>query len=455
VACLGSATDPASIALKARLTALNQSQFPRPKTHSRVILTTPWGRPADVPRPDFGFEYDFEKYDLNELGRIFGLPQWEIANRCVTWVRKWDQNVKSMYDFGDRRKRGDTSDYRIGTQDEYHSFGTYLTWHAMALVGGQLLLERPLNEPCRDEDPWNEWLRKYSVTRADGLWLSDGCDRYPLVALNDLMLDKAEEELPVSDRAVLLSLADIDGNLRIGELLTVAASWNSPDKVRVSIISALVPGLEADLAARALATTPAFHMWLPTLRHYEDDDDFDSAEYAPAEPWISSGEAYVYLDDGDPRGSKAALERFHMTPKIRRRFRLSSKDSWSARWARPRTKLAFRAGAWGIHTGMGRGAQKEQANALSVDTKFLVHVLKSTDRSLLLLIKLEHYRERQRYDQSGQGGEFTHSWVVAVIDQSLNVRLHEASAADLDIVSKLPEPSRFSFRERAQALAGN
>ena len=255
---------------------------------------------------------------------------------------------------------------------------------------------------------------------------------------------------------MLLSLAGIGSDLRIEKELTVSASWNSPDRVHVQIMSALVPGAQADLVVRALATSPPFHMWLPTFRYYDDDDDFNADEYAPAEAWISSGEAYVRLDDDDPRGSKAALERYRPALRIKRRFRLVSKDAWSARWMRPRNRPTFTAGAWGIHSGMGRSEHKEQGNALSVDTKFLSHILQKLDRSLVLLVKLEHYREKQGVDEHGSGGDFTHTWMIIIVDQSLNlVELREASAADLDTVARLPEHDRYSFRERLRALGNS
>jgi hypothetical protein len=285
------------------------------------------------------------------------------------------------------------------------------------------------------------------------LWLADGVDKYPFIALHDLMRDNDKNQLPVSDKALLLSLAGIEADLSIKKALTVAASWNSPDRVHVSITSALVPDAQAGLAARSLATSPPFHMWLPTFQDYDDCIRFNRAEYAPLESWIASQDAYTRLDDLDPFGS-AALERYRPARHVRRRFRLHSRDPWSGCWRRPRNLPAFTSPAWGVHTGRWRSEHKEQATALHADTKFLAGLLKKLDRSLMLLVKLEHYREKHRYDEDGgTGGDFTHSWLIAVIDRSLKVELYEENQFDLDAVSKLSDHSRYDFRQRMRVIA--
>jgi hypothetical protein len=93
---------------------------------------------------------------------------------------------------------------------------------------------------------------------------------------------------------------------------------------------------------------------------------------------------------------------------------------------------------------------------LNCNREFLSFVLREMDRSLLLLIKLEHYIEKQRYGDDGvTGGNFVHSWLVATVDQSLQVTLVEPSDADRDAVMRLDERSRYSLRDRLRALGGS
>jgi hypothetical protein len=458
VACLAATPDSDQLALKAKLTTVNQSPFRKPIKAAVQIAGFDWRRPADAPKtdPGFSFDYDFEKYELSGLGRLFGMPQWGIGDRCIAWIRKWDTEIESMYDFKGRRKHGDSSDYTFGTKESYHSFGTYAAWHALAVVGGELLREKPLVEVRSYEDPWEEWVLRYSITRPDGLWLADGTGNYPFFSRHDLMHDSEKEAIPTADRSLLLSLAGIGTDQTIGEHLTVYGSWNSPDNVSVSVMSALVPEQQAKLAARTLVSSPDYHMWLPTYRSYDDDGRFDRLENAPLEAWISSQSAYVRLDGCDPHGSKSTLERPQPALAVKRRFRLSSKDPWSAAWTRSRNLPAFTSEAWGSCIGEGRSESWEQGMALYVDRNFLRSALVKLDRSLLLLVKLNHYRERSRVaDKVGDHGTFTYSWAVAVVDKRLEIELFELAEADRNLVSKMPEHSRCDFRDRWRVLSGS
>ena len=59
--------------------------------------TMSWDRPktAKKPKPLFHFDYDFDKHDLSRVGNIFGVPTWKIADRCISWIRKWDGRLST------------------------------------------------------------------------------------------------------------------------------------------------------------------------------------------------------------------------------------------------------------------------------------------------------------------------------------------------------------------------
>jgi hypothetical protein len=54
---------------------------------------------------------------------------------------------------------------------------------------------------------------------------------------------------------------------------SMQSSLHRADGIRVDISSALVPTEQADRAAVALATSSEFHMYLPTVRAFQDEDD--------------------------------------------------------------------------------------------------------------------------------------------------------------------------------------
>lgn len=453
-ACLGKEKGSEAKAILKRVASVNVSRFPQPATKEPVSDQL-WNRPKDVPReePRFQFEYDFEKYEITGLGRLFGVPQWEAGDRCIKWIRKLSPDAKSMYDYAGRRKPSE--DYRDGTKDRLHSFGTYLAWHALALTAGELLLERPLARLESYEESLNEWLSKYRITRADGLWLSDGTGCYPACARDELLDEgTSKERRPTCDHNTLLRLAGIGESRTLDADFLATGNWQSPDGIRVDISTALVPAREADRAAVALGLSTEFHMYLPTATAFENqDDDHRSREHAPCKEWVSRREGYVKLDEFDPYGSRAAIQRDRLTMAINKKYSLSSHDPWSAIWSRPGGKVAYTAEAWGMRQGEGRSERGDEGTTVTCQTHLLLEVLRKSDCYLLMLVKLELFIERNRFDLDGEDSKFVHGWVSAVIDEKGRVRVVEPTAADRKAISVLSEYDVHSFNKRFEALA--
>jgi hypothetical protein len=114
---------------------------------------------------------------------------------------------------------------------------------------------------------------------------------------------------------------------------------------------------------------------------------------------------------------------------------------------------AFEAEAWGVRSGAGESERWERGNLLKIDREFLTHLLNKLQRNLLLLIKLQRYHEKNRYEDDSSGkGDFTHSWLVLTLDEHLEVNMHDLSEEDFRLVMGLPEQSRYKFRSRWNAL---
>jgi hypothetical protein len=70
-----------------------------------------------------------------------------------------------------------------------------------------------------------------------------------------------------------------------------------------------------------------------------------------------------------------------------------------------------------------------------------------------MLVKLELFIERNRFDLDGEDSKFVHGWVSAVIDEKGRVRVVEPTAADRKAISVLSEYDVHSFNKRFEALA--
>ena len=69
-------------------------------------------------------------------------------------------------------------------------------------------------------------------------------------------------------------------------------------------------------------------------------------------------------------------------------------------------------------------------------------------------MKLQHYRERRRYDTSEQdtGEPFTYAYSVLSIDRDLRVTRVVPTRSDFGAVETLGDQARYQFRDRLRAL---
>jgi len=364
-----------------------------------------------------------------------------------------------MHDFGGRPRPGNDYGFYSGTGDGFHSYGSYLARHALALTGGALLLERPVVGDSYENAPWEDWLSRYSPTRSDGLWLWDGTRQYPSYTLHDLLRGNAQDQskdVPTTDGEFIRSLAGVSATNTISEHLIVDADWNSPDKVDVAITSVLTARAESRTVALAVATATPFQAWLPALEEHEEEEDdprLGRVDMSPCEPWVTNRSAEIKLDDRDGFGAKSAVHRSRPSKHIIDMFGLTSNDVWSETWNDEDGRIAFRSIAFGSRWGTGEREVWDQGKALSCDRSFLARMLTALNRDLVLLVKLQHFRERPAYESaSGSFDTFSHSIVVVTVAPSLEVRVVVPSDAEIEAVNALPKRDRTEFKDRYRVI---
>ena len=202
----------------------------------------------------------FMKDDVDYLSQVFGKSCWEVADIMSEIVHAVDPDITNMYESGGRE-----SQYRLAPHsmaDRFHGYCQQLGWHALFLAAGQLLGSFPVTDDWWYDDPWKEWLGRYTLTRDDGLWLSDGTDRTPLDT-HEFLLEPGKNGLAVTgDQVRILSLVGISGG-RFGKELVVKGRWFSADHVCVEVSSALVSPKQASQLARRLIREDPMRVWLP------------------------------------------------------------------------------------------------------------------------------------------------------------------------------------------------
>src|SRR5262245_10945240 len=111
--------------------------------------------------------------------------------------------------------------------------------------------------------------------------------------------------------------------------------------------------------------------------------------------------------------------------------------------------------AWGRKIWRGDRDDSDSGAALFATRPFLAECLTATDRDLLVLIKLEHYRESERYSPAGDepSDRFTHSYSLLLVDRQLRVCPIVPTPADVATVAALDKYSIHDFQKRFTALS--
>ena len=368
------------------------------------------GRPASVPKPEFEFhlEYDFQKYEVDGLGRIFGISYWEVADMMSAIVEQLDPTVSKMYEPGGRESRANSS---LSTR--YHTYGQQLGWHALFFAAGKLLATFPLTgDPWYETDPWGEWLGRYGLTRDDGLWLSDGTDKTPLDTVDTLLEKKKKGVVLTGDPKKLLRLAGLSSS--VDKELVIQGAWFSADDIRVNISSTLVHPKAAAKFARKLTREQPILVWIPVFhqRYGILEQPTEKKGYAP---WIVCVEGEPQLDEHDPYGVPCANLRPRIAPDFAEYSNLTSGDPFRRTWHDKRGKQLLRVQAWGREDRF-REEGPHSGLRLFCNSSLLKKILKTYEKELLILIKLQRHEKEYR----GQG-KWTHTVAVARISKTLEL----------------------------------
>ncbi|MDZ7832803.1 MAG: NACHT domain-containing protein [Desulfobacterales bacterium] len=394
----------------------DESPHPRLRKKSHNVGGFYQGRPKSLPEPYFQFylEYEFNKHDVDNLGRVFGKGCWEVDDMMSSIVQNIDPSMTNMYEDGGRESHGQNFH---GITTRFHSYGQQLGWHALFIAAGKLLAAHPVTDDWwYEDDPWGEWLSRYVLTRKDGLWLSDGTDRTPDDASVRLLESKKKGLAITGDQQNIMGLAGLDIEKGVNKELIIQGRWYSSDGVEIGLSSALVPPKKAEQFARKLIREKPILVWLPAFQGNEDDDEYLHSDKKEYSPWIVCPSGEVRLDEHDPYGVSVANFRPRLAQDYSEFCKLTRQDEFGRFWNNNHGVLSLWAEAWGRDETNREGGPQPGLRLLC-KSSILKKVLTNYDKELLLLFDLQRY-EKETYRSSGW---FSHSIGVVRIDKSLNV----------------------------------
>ncbi|MDR6585656.1 hypothetical protein [Herbaspirillum frisingense] len=404
-------------AMLVKLSSANRSPFPlAPQSDYREFRYA--ARPDSSPRPEdsFHLDYDFSKYQVERLCRVFACPGWEVEDRISAWVRRWETTVRGMHDCP--RSRSNDESWSSGYVPDRDRYGGYLGWHGLMLVAGELLATRTVVGEDWNGDAWAAFLREYTLSRNDGLWLADLTDPFPLDLTKEAdmpMPESGERSVVCEDSNLLAPLLGLQDGKVATDWLQIAGRWSIGRDTTVTLQSVLANASDARAVVMTVLSSEAFFRWLP-----DDEDEIDrhfGDDGHTVQPWVEkTPNTERQLDRYDPYGTATALDRPFPAEWARELMGISVVDPVSRRWSIDGA-TAYRAEAWGGEGGRGEHAWSETGARLFISRDALLSLLKVSERSLVILLTLQKYHRGKSSGRAGDTSGFTHRSLVVVIDE--------------------------------------
>ncbi len=265
---------------------LHSTNLPRAcqaeRTHRAAGLSS-WASEATKTR--LGFDtMDTLRYWYEPLARVFGLTTVDIAHRADRWVTDvWGGTEEECRRFD--RHDSDAYDWQLRHNDHgelplVETLRTYLEYHAMLVVAGELTDEGaaiavgPYDDPG---DPWTDWLSSY-LDADPSCWLADRRSATPLEpGCYGRPPSRASFEREGTKAFDALLGLRTEGPQR----LVVEGSLSTTDDahyIELSVASALVSPETATALLRALQSAPPRDFRLPyrgegsEYGHFEVDE---------------------------------------------------------------------------------------------------------------------------------------------------------------------------------------
>lgn len=412
--CISQGALTVSKVVENQINQANVSRYPKAKRTKKIRRGIYEGRPEDVPKPvnEFQLDYDFEKYEVSNLADAFGLSNWEVTDKLSEVANSIDPKIKSMNETGGRYKRSSSGGY--GMVDEYHTYGEQLGWHSLQIVAGKLLEEFPVMEDDYHEEPWLDWLKHYALTIESGLWLSDGTDNTPL-DVNTSFIEKIKKGDGITgDENKIKEI------LRITEQkfeeVTIDGFWKSTDGIDVNIDSALVDPAQAHVLAKRLLRGDPFMAYLPVYGIGENGNEYlydrERKGYLPLTTHPDASEGF---DKEDPLGTIRAIARPRFSNKIKVDFSLTTDTPFPKKWFRFGAMIA-RTEAWKHNISLQKN-REDGGTRLICSINFLQDILMKEGKDLLILVKLQRYKEGYGSNHSS----FSNTIAVVHINQKLQL----------------------------------
>ncbi len=346
------------------------------------------------PDDHFSFDYDFQKYQVASVARLFREEPWKIRRRVLEIIRQYDPDIRSMFSCPHPHYENDrSSSWSGGYPPEKDRYGGYLAWHALQIAAGEMLATRPVSRSEYHGDDWGGFLRSIGPSRSDDSWLSEWTDLTPLdVGASIPMPESDRTSIYDADDERFLSCAIGIADREIGSRgLVVAGHWLNSDHNNMSASSLLAPSIIARGALLAAMLIDPFHRGLPNLEEERDNRHEFPGYGSSIRCWIKTRDySDRSLDRYDPFAAASSQGRPSPGAWLRDIHGIARADEAGRCWL-DGARSAFVGEAWG-GPNLWSGEDGGGGEWLRADKAFLLDFLGKTDLVLAGYVKARMHR---------------------------------------------------------------
>jgi hypothetical protein len=356
--------------------------------------------PAITSTSSFHFGYDFTKYEITALARLFNIPTAEAEDAIAAEItRLWPE--ASSLDFFSSRLR-----YDWELRDRYEFYQEHVQKHALLSAATSLSKRLPViirSYETGNDSPWLAWRDRYDITFNDGSWLSDRKDPMPQPAKENLLGQRVERQETLQDQQTILKKLGFLGTAP-DCLLPLYGHWSSPDGVTVSIVSALTEQRGAISRCITFSRRPDHDLWLP---QFWEQGYYDPALRSenPFSPLVWAPETYgLGIDVGDEIAANGPAGRPRLGIDLTTSLGLIN-NSNSGDWYGTDGSLALRSQVWGSwqpDPDNWRYRHHDNGEILWASSDWLATTLPALERKLVFTVTLRKYQS-SRGDTTSRG----------------------------------------------------
>ena len=388
-----------------RLASVNSSTLPVESSYSYKRISQSGVEGAER----FHFDLDISSYWFENLGKRFAKSSAEIEREtekvlCDDWGLSengyWNKDERGRRDlFGDGETR-----HSHGSYPRTDSLNFYLSYHAMMIVAGKLLVTVPCHQdPDYPDNEFEEWLRRHLLSRQDGYWLADRRDPAPF----EWPSWKNEEQ--ENDWRWSVCRSDFERVLGLGkDQLNLSGYWNTVSgrqEETIHIKSALVTSDRSFALLRALQTLQtATDLYPYRIPDAGDESEIDESGFQLT-GWIENGDSETGRDEFDPWAGSIEYPPLKPAKFVCDLFRLEADKEcrvWQIETEGERKEVLW-SQTWGSDRSQYSQhyeTEGERGRRLQASHAFITEFLGEVNKDLIVEVRIERRILRYHYERS-------------------------------------------------------